>query len=576
MTTEAVYEVLRPQQQQQQQDPPPKPKKLVAATFTLLGVGLLVPWNAFISAKNYFQQRACSSGNGGNLELWFGLVYTTSSALSLGFLIVSQYVRDSKWCQKRRQRQEEEEEPNTTTTTDVTILNNDDDDEEEEEEEPPYWSVVIPLSMYLLVFIATATLVLIPTVPYFVPLTLVGLSACGSMVGIASAGIVALANLFPTHLSIGPHFQGQAMGGVAVSVVNFAVAYFGNQQNSDTDKNSCPAPRETQQQQDPSVSFSSSSSSSSWSTQMVATGGETTESASSSSSCTPYEKTDWGTFVYFLSGCLLLIACIVGFTYIHQTQTRHGPGYFNDDNDDDDEEENEEDLCENGRPQDEEPIMEMEIASGSSANNNNNNTDNADNGHQATTTTSTLTAIVWSKVWAPWLAVYLNFVVTLTLFPAWTSTLQSVRRCESDWRIFNDLYVPLTFVLYNVSDWTGRWLASSSSLALSSNLSFKLILLAVARSVFFVLFYLLPTTETNHHPWLVLSSDIVSIGVQILFGASNGLLLSLAFLHAPTLLPPTIDMQERGSEFLNFAINFGLLSGSLSSFVYSNIATGQW
>ena len=70
---------------------PPPSLRAVSPVFFLLGIGLLVPWNAFISAKPYFQARACQFEN---LELWFGLVYTISSVLSLGFVIVNTYLKD--------------------------------------------------------------------------------------------------------------------------------------------------------------------------------------------------------------------------------------------------------------------------------------------------------------------------------------------------------------------------------------------------------------------------------------------------------------------------------------------------
>jgi hypothetical protein len=64
---------------------------MVRAIFLLLGIGILIPWNAFVSAKPYFTARLCQSGRDiVNFEQWFGLVWNFSSVLSLGLIIASQ------------------------------------------------------------------------------------------------------------------------------------------------------------------------------------------------------------------------------------------------------------------------------------------------------------------------------------------------------------------------------------------------------------------------------------------------------------------------------------------------------
>ena len=58
---------------------------IVRVIFLLLGVGILMPWNAFVSAKPYFQSRLCSDDGQVivDFELWFGLIWNLSSVLSL-------------------------------------------------------------------------------------------------------------------------------------------------------------------------------------------------------------------------------------------------------------------------------------------------------------------------------------------------------------------------------------------------------------------------------------------------------------------------------------------------------------
>ena len=64
---------------------------LIRAIFLLLGVGILIPWNAFVTAKTYLTSRLCQSGTSIiNFEQWFGLVWNLSSVVSLGLIIIGQ------------------------------------------------------------------------------------------------------------------------------------------------------------------------------------------------------------------------------------------------------------------------------------------------------------------------------------------------------------------------------------------------------------------------------------------------------------------------------------------------------
>ena len=66
-------------------------ERVIHAIFLLLGVGILIPWNAFVSATPYFASRLCKSGRDiVNFEQWFGLVWNVSSVISLGLIIVGQ------------------------------------------------------------------------------------------------------------------------------------------------------------------------------------------------------------------------------------------------------------------------------------------------------------------------------------------------------------------------------------------------------------------------------------------------------------------------------------------------------
>ena len=77
-------------------------RRILQAIFLLLGVGILVPWNAFISAKQYFQSRLCVHdadtntyvSSVSNIESVFAMLYNFASVLSLGLVITIQAMRD--------------------------------------------------------------------------------------------------------------------------------------------------------------------------------------------------------------------------------------------------------------------------------------------------------------------------------------------------------------------------------------------------------------------------------------------------------------------------------------------------
>jgi hypothetical protein len=82
--------------------------------FFLLGIGVLVPWNAFISSKVYYESRFCTddpndvvpqqqpnshnNNNHNNIESIFATVYNVSSVITMVVLIGVQLLRD-RWSQ---------------------------------------------------------------------------------------------------------------------------------------------------------------------------------------------------------------------------------------------------------------------------------------------------------------------------------------------------------------------------------------------------------------------------------------------------------------------------------------------
>jgi equilibrative nucleoside transporter 1/2/3 len=499
-------------------------KRVVKGIFGLLGIGILLPWNAFISAKPYFQARLCSGAGGisGNVELWFGLIYNLSSVLSLAIIILLQWRRDRK--------------TSAATYESSSVLEPSVQSNADEENDARTWRmIIVPLSAYLVVFLLTTLLVLFPSVnvAFFMSFTLIGLLLCGVCTAFASAGIVGTAGLFPANIGINPYFSGQAVGGVAVSLANFIAAALGD-----------PRP------------FRETYCSSQRSLQDV-----------DGAACVPYHKIDWASFSYFLLGSVVLATCIAGYHYIDQFQKMEARTSY-------------ESLVESVGEQvgtlfaSERGIIELHdhagsIGLGGSTISSSKSCDAEPHEHVSTVSS------VLNAVKAPAFCIFMTFFVTLSLFPGWTSQLQSAHECTTRFRIANDLYTPLTFLIFNAGDLTGRILSGYVQLDRIQNVSGKLVSLSLARLVFFPLL-LFCVARDSVYVQMAFRSDLFSLLVQAAFGVGNGMLTTLSFMYAPTLIPAIAQTQTRASEILNLALSVGLLCGSIFSFLFSRVAMGHW
>ena len=169
---------------------------VIRAIFLLLGVGILIPWNAFVSAKPYFSQRLCNESTGQdivNFEQYFGLVWNIFSIASLGLIILSQTISD--YCKNRRSallvnvhdttydgetrnplQQHQQERTSMPTTDDDGCSNS---SRSSHSHDHSFALVMVPLTLYMAVFSVQATLVLIPHISprHFLSITLIGLGS---------------------------------------------------------------------------------------------------------------------------------------------------------------------------------------------------------------------------------------------------------------------------------------------------------------------------------------------------------------------------------------------------------------
>jgi hypothetical protein len=528
-----------------------------------------MPWNAFISAKGYFQSRICSeTGEPANatIESWFAMIYNLSSVFSLGLLITIQVVRDQMAAEAEAEILDPlSSSPGNTTMgnclTNNSVNTNERSNSSDSSKAHAFWLVMLPLALYLAVFLFTDLLVLAPTISVnvFGVLTLICLAACGMCGAIATAGIVATAGLFPSDLAMNPFLAGQSVGGVAVSFANFVAAcledpslYWDARCGGDVDSFDQAS---FLQRQDQELSLQADDA-----------------------TCVAYEQRDWAVFFYFFMGTLVLGCCLLGYAYIDRFQRRrHRDEYETIDDTDEAATDDVEvtpriglelkdsslradgvDAPERLMPTPTWDPAEPEVIP------------EAQDSIQEESEPNNDTVAAWSHVKGPATCIFLTFFVTLSFFPGWTSELQSVRQCRTHFRLSNDLYTPFSFLLFNVGDLLGRLLSAKITQNRISGLSAKLVKASLLRFIFFPLLFM---CVGGSREGFQIQSDLYSLLIQFSFAVSNGLLVSTAFVHAPTLLPGTTHMQGRSSEILTFAVAFGLLSGSLFSFPVSGFGS---
>jgi len=221
--------------------------------------------------------------------------------------------------------------------------------------------------------------------------------------------------------------------------------------------------------------------------------------------------------------------------------------------------------------------------------------------------------ILLKTIWCPAMTVLCNYIVTLMIFPVWTSKLQSVQYCSSSAnRLVNDLFQPLLLLLFNCSDLVGkftggycmRFMSSPADAAAeqqgeedssltaappSNSSSKKLMYASLSRFLLIPLFLICHVesddkdsssndtlfTSTHALTSIAKSSDAWAVALIILLGFSNGSVSSMGMMHAPDLLKSSKEKEEC-STVMTLVLSTGLLIGSAGSFLMLKMGTGEW
>ncbi|TMW57167.1 hypothetical protein Poli38472_003092 [Pythium oligandrum] len=160
-------------------------------------------------------------------------------------------------------------------------------------------------------------------------------------------------------------------------------------------------------------------------------------------------------------------------------------------------------------------------------------------------------------------AVFLVFMVTLSLFPGLVSLLHSTN--PSRGRLFGDLFVPALFILVNAGDFVGRWVATSWPTPTEQRLFYS----TLARLIFcpLIMFCNLQNEHLQPITLVLFKNDFIPILGIAICSFTNGLICTQALMLYPRALT-TAREKEMGGTVMFFLLSLGLSSGSLLSFVF--------
>ncbi|KAJ1649461.1 hypothetical protein IWQ61_009463 [Dispira simplex] len=155
------------------------------------------------------------------------------------------------------------------------------------------------------------------------------------------------------------------------------------------------------------------------------------------------------------------------------------------------------------------------------------------------------------------------FCITFSVFPSLTAAVKSVNPASTF------PFTALHFVLFNVGDWTGRWISMVPWLRFCND---RVIFLGtLSHATFVALFLLCNTSYSVPNPPLiptVIGSDAAFFVIVTLFGISNGYWGSITMMAGPQ---KAID-KERAGTVLSFFLVLGMAAGSLVSFAVTALS----
>lgn len=165
------------------------------------------------------------------------------------------------------------------------------------------------------------------------------------------------------------------------------------------------------------------------------------------------------------------------------------------------------------------------------------------------------------KTWVLGLSVFYVFCISIMVFPAVSSGIQSVQKGDSSpWT--TTYFVPLTsFLVYNVADFCGR--QATASLQVPGPTSRVLPVLVLCRSILVPLLMFCNYQPRVHLRTVVFTHDMYPVIFNSLLGLSNGYLGTLPMIYGPKVVPR--ELAEATGVVMSFFLTLGLAVGSAFS-----------
>ncbi|KAG7229996.1 hypothetical protein INR49_009716 [Caranx melampygus] len=165
------------------------------------------------------------------------------------------------------------------------------------------------------------------------------------------------------------------------------------------------------------------------------------------------------------------------------------------------------------------------------------------------------------KTWVLGLSVFYVFCVSIMVFPAVSSGIQSVHK-DSGTPWTTTYFVPLTsFFLYNVADFCGR--QTTAWLQVPGPTSRVLPTLVLCRSIMVPLLMFCNYQPRDHLHTVLFTHDAYPVVFNCLLGLSNGYLGTLPMIYGPKVVPR--ELAEATGVVMSFFLTLGLAVGSAFS-----------
>lgn len=168
---------------------------------------------------------------------------------------------------------------------------------------------------------------------------------------------------------------------------------------------------------------------------------------------------------------------------------------------------------------------------------------------------------------------FINFVITLSAFPAVIVLIKPIERCpsSSSLRIFNSLWIPILFVAVGLFDFVGRYSAQIFKNKIKFINAKNVWIFAISRSIV-VMLLLFCNIQDSQLPRLFLS-DIAPLVLVSIHGFSSGYIANLSMMLGPELVP--LEYASLAGTIMVVALVSGLVAGSLISFLLVYVLRGD-